>query len=53
PRPLVLYCGGGIAAAADALALTLLGETELALYDGSLQDWAADPALPLTFPDAG
>lgn len=48
PRPLLLYCGGGISAAALALALSLLGETELALYDGSLQEWAADPALPLT-----
>lgn len=46
-RPLLLYCGGGISAAAEALALALLGETEVAIYDGSLQEWAADPALPL------
>jgi thiosulfate/3-mercaptopyruvate sulfurtransferase len=47
PRPLLLYCGGGISAAALALALQLIGESEVALYDGSLQQWAADPYLPL------
>lgn len=53
-RPLLLYCGGGIGAAAEALALTLVGETEVAIYDGSLQEWAADPALPLaTGPGGG
>jgi len=46
-RPLVLYCGGGISAAATALALTLIVETRVAIYDGSLEEWAADPALPL------
>ena len=46
-RPLILYCGGGISAAANALALTLVGETALSIYDGSLEEWAADPALPL------
>jgi len=47
-RPIVLYCGGGISAAANALALTLLGERDLRIYDGSLEEWAADPRLPLT-----
>lgn len=46
--PLLLYCGGGISAAALALALTLAGETRFAIYDGSLQEWAAEPSLPLT-----
>jgi len=46
-RPLILYCGGGISAAANAFALSLLGETEVSIYDGSLEEWAADPALPL------
>lgn len=48
PRPIVLYCGGGISAAANALALTLLGERQISIYDGSLEEWAADPTLPLT-----
>jgi thiosulfate/3-mercaptopyruvate sulfurtransferase len=46
-RPIVLYCGGGISAAASALALALIGESSLAIYDGSLEEWAADPRLPL------
>lgn len=44
---IVTYCGGGIAAASDALALTLLGHRNVAIYDGSLNEWAADEALPL------
>lgn len=47
-QPLIVYCGGGISAAATALALTLLGRQNVSLYDGSLQEWAADPALPMT-----
>jgi thiosulfate/3-mercaptopyruvate sulfurtransferase len=48
PEPLILYCGGGISAAAQALALTLLGRSNVLIYDGSLQEWAADPRLPMT-----
>ena len=43
----VVYCGQGIAASADALALTLVGERNVALYDGSLTEWAADGDAPL------
>lgn len=43
----IVYCAGGIAAAADALALTLLGETDVALYDGSLNEWSRDPEAAL------
>ena len=46
PR-IVTYCGGGIAAASAALALTLLGERSVAIYDASLNEWAADPTAPL------
>ncbi|MGW1563712.1 sulfurtransferase [Streptomyces sp. NPDC002144] len=45
--PVVLYCGGGISAAGTALALTLLGRDDIAVYDGSLEEWSKDPALPL------
>lgn len=44
---IITYCGGGIAAASAALALTLLGERSIAVYDGSLNEWAADPEAPL------
>ncbi|WP_185994252.1 sulfurtransferase [Nocardioides campestrisoli] len=45
-RP-VTYCGGGIAATAAALALAELGRNDVAVYDGSMNAWTADPARPL------
>ncbi|HLF12267.1 MAG TPA: sulfurtransferase, partial [Gammaproteobacteria bacterium] len=29
------------------LALTLLGVRDVAVYDGSLAEWTADPTLPM------
>jgi len=43
----ITYCGGGIAASADAFVLALLGHDNVALYDGSLSEWAKDPAAPM------
>jgi thiosulfate/3-mercaptopyruvate sulfurtransferase len=43
----VAYCGGGISATLDAFALTLLGARDVAVYDGSMAEWIADPARPL------
>jgi thiosulfate/3-mercaptopyruvate sulfurtransferase len=43
----VAYCGGGISATLDAFALTLLGAPDVAVYDGSMAEWIADPARPL------
>ncbi|CAN5645234.1 sulfurtransferase [soil metagenome] len=43
----ITYCGGGIAASQAAFLLTLLGVENVALYDGSLTEWGADPSLPL------
>lgn len=48
-RPVIAYCGGGIAATGDAFALTaLLGCEAVRVYDNSLQEWAADPGLPMS-----
>ena len=44
---IITYCGGGIAASSDAFLLTLLGAENVAVYDGSMTEWAADPNLPL------
>lgn len=46
-KRVITYCGGGIAASSDALALTLLGVENVAVYDGSLSEWTQDPALPM------
>jgi thiosulfate/3-mercaptopyruvate sulfurtransferase len=43
----VTYCGGGIAASSDAFALALLGRDNVAVYDASLSEWAADPSMPM------
>ncbi len=43
----ITYCGSGIAASVEALALATLGREDVAVYDGSLTEWTADPALPL------
>jgi thiosulfate/3-mercaptopyruvate sulfurtransferase len=43
----IAYCGAGISATKDALALAVLGRDDIAIYDGSLREWAADPELPL------
>ena len=43
----ITYCGGAIAASSDAFVLTVLGVTNVAVYDGSLLEWAPDPTLPM------
>jgi thiosulfate/3-mercaptopyruvate sulfurtransferase len=45
-RP-VTYCGGGIAASVAALALARLGREDVAVYDGSMTAWTADPDRPV------
>ena len=39
-KQVINYCGGGIAASADALALIMLGHKDVKLYDASLSEWA-------------
>jgi thiosulfate/3-mercaptopyruvate sulfurtransferase len=46
-KRVITYCGGGIAASSDAFVLTMLGFENVAVYDASLSEWAADPNLPL------
>ncbi len=44
--PLVAYCGSGVTACHDLLALSLAGRDDALLYEGSWGDWASAPALP-------
>ena len=46
-KQVITYCGGGIAASADALALVMLGHPNVRLYDASMSEWAIDPSLPM------
>lgn len=41
------YCTAGIASSCVTFALALMGHEDISIYDGSLLDWTADPALPL------
>ncbi len=46
-KRVIVYCGSGIAATGDAFALAMLGASNIAVYDGSMQEWFADPSRPV------
>jgi thiosulfate/3-mercaptopyruvate sulfurtransferase len=48
----ITYCGGGIAASSNAFIMTRLGYSNVAVYTASLQEWAADPDLPMEVEEA-
>lgn len=43
----ICYCGGGISATGDSFALLITGHADVAVYDGSLNEWARDASLPM------
>ncbi|AWW74026.1 3-mercaptopyruvate sulfurtransferase [Erythrobacter sp. KY5] len=45
-RPLVTTCGSGVTASVLLFAARLAGKEDVRLYDGSWQEWEADPATP-------
>jgi thiosulfate/3-mercaptopyruvate sulfurtransferase len=46
--PQILFCNSGLESAIGWLSLGgLLGNANVRLYDGSLAEWSADPALPM------
>lgn len=45
-RRVVAYCGSGVTACHDLLALAVAGDREGALYPGSWSQWANDPSRP-------
>lgn len=45
-RPIAVYCGGGVAATVEVLALSTLG-VEASLYPGSWSAWSSDPDRPV------
>lgn len=46
-KQVIAYCGSGIAATYAAFSLARLGRSDVAVYDGSLTEWAANPHLPM------
>lgn len=44
----ITYCGKGVSATADAFALSMVGLDDVAVYNGSMEEWASDPSLPMT-----
>lgn len=45
-RPVTTTCGSGVTACVLLLALDRLGHRDVRLYDGSWQEWEADPDTP-------
>ena len=46
-KSVVTYCGGGIAATFLAFQLARLGRDDVAVYDGSMNEWVSEESLPL------
>jgi thiosulfate/3-mercaptopyruvate sulfurtransferase len=47
PREIVTYCNGGITATVPVTALQRLGRSDVAVYDGSWNEWGNDPKRPI------
>lgn len=45
-RPVMVYCGSGVSACANILALELMG-VKAQLYPGSWSDWVSEPSRPI------
>jgi thiosulfate/3-mercaptopyruvate sulfurtransferase len=45
-KEVVCYCGSGVTACHDLLALELAGRSDALLFEGSWSDWARDASLP-------
>ena len=41
-KQIITYCGGGIAATVNAMAHLMVGQENVAVYDGSMTEWAGE-----------
>ena len=46
-KRVITYCGVGISASLGLFSLYLAGYRNLALYDGSWEEWGTDPSRPI------
>jgi thiosulfate/3-mercaptopyruvate sulfurtransferase len=49
PRELIATCGSGVSATVALLALERIGVHADGVYDGSFNEWSADPARPIEY----
>jgi thiosulfate/3-mercaptopyruvate sulfurtransferase len=47
PREVVVYCNGGISCTLPLHALRMLGRDDVAVYDGSWNEWGNEPSRPI------
>jgi len=47
PPEVIVYCNGGVSCTVAASALALLGHGDVAVYDGSWNEWGNDPERPI------
>jgi thiosulfate/3-mercaptopyruvate sulfurtransferase len=47
PREVIVYCNGGVSCTVPLNALRVLGRDEVAVYDGSWNEWGEDPSRPI------
>jgi thiosulfate/3-mercaptopyruvate sulfurtransferase len=50
-QPVITYCNAGISAALGALVLNELGNRDVAVFDGGLEEWNTDPERPVELGD--
>jgi thiosulfate/3-mercaptopyruvate sulfurtransferase len=47
PPEVIVYCNGGVSCTLALNALRLLGRDDVAVYDGSWNEWGADGSRPV------
>ncbi len=46
-EPVIVYCGSGVSATPNIIALKMAGYTNVKLYPGSYSEWSSDPSRPI------
>lgn len=46
-EPVIVYCGSGVSATPNVMALQMAGYKNIKLYPGSYSEWSSDPSRPV------